>query len=152
MRCNGSVGGGSHWIHCDCASCCVEGVCSKQILQSTCQLRLTFRTQAGKVVVEFDFCPLIQNEHGFAMEIIGRPVRSHIAAVSPDGANLHTTERLPDILTLLNVARTNHFFAGSCDHPIRNWRQFVVDSRPHPSEYKKRNKHYQSKRNPETSH
>ena len=76
------------------------GVRAKDLLQPPAKARLIFEVQLGIRLSIFRAGPLVEHEHGFAMQPVSGPVGSDIAAVAPDRANLHAAERLPDVLPI----------------------------------------------------
>ena len=51
------------------------------------------------------------------MQPVGGPVGRDVAAVAPDGADLHAAERLPDVLAAADVAVGDNDGAVGVDDP-----------------------------------
>ena len=62
-----------------------------------------------------------------AMKPIGTPVRRNIAAMTPNGAELHAAERLPDLAAALDVSTRVDDFAGRSFHTFRHRRSLAMD-------------------------
>src|SRR5215208_5351419 len=63
-------------------------------------------------------CPAVEQPDRFTMEPISRPVGRDIGAVAPNTADLLPTERLPDVLTILDI------LAGKQDNSVGGHNSF----------------------------
>src|SRR5262249_22504101 len=68
------------------------------------QRRLRLWPQVGVWPALLGPRPVVENELAFAMEPISGPIGRHVAAVTPDGADLHPAHRLPYGLAALDRA------------------------------------------------
>ena len=80
--------------------------------------------------------PCVQDVLALAMEPVGSPVGRHVAAVTPDRSNLHSTHRLPDVLTAHDLARSDDLAAVRGDDSLGNRRFLLVDAGTDPAEYR----------------
>ena len=96
--------------------------------------------------------PVVQDEDRFAVEPVGAPVGSDVAAVAPDRTHLHPSHGLPDVLPALDVRARNDHPAVRGDHAVGNRRGLQVDPRAHPAEHCKRREDDGDKCDPKPSH
>src|SRR5690606_32592450 len=80
---------------------------------------------------------------------VGRPVRRHIAAVTPDRTELHAADRLPYLAAEAEIlARENSFPAGG-DHRFGHGWRVVTDLLAGPEQRSKGNSQQYAERRPE---
>ena len=130
----------------------VVGIGPHERRQSSAELRLLFVVEFFELGAEVASGPTIENEHGFAMQPIGRPIRRHVAAVSPDAADLHAAERLPNVLALRDLPGADHHRAVGRHHLVDDRRSFVVDSGADPAEHGERDDQHEGKGEPKLFH
>ena len=68
------------------------------------------------------------------MQPIGSPIGRDVAAMSPDGADLHAAERLPDVLAAADVTIGNNDGAGGIDNTSGQGRHLLIDASADPPE------------------
>src|SRR5687768_12597409 len=95
--------------------------------------------------------PTPTHEDRLPMQPIRRPIGRDVAAVSPDGADLHAADRLPDVLTIVNLSRSNHLTSVGGDDPVWYWRRFLIDPETGPPKDRERQQDDESKPQPEPS-
>src|SRR5687768_10746519 len=56
--------------------------------------------------------------------------------MTPDGADLHATHRLPDVLTIVNVAGSEELLTRARHDPLGDWRRFLINPHADPAQYR----------------
>src|SRR5262249_33631466 len=96
--------------------------------------------------------PRIQRVLALAMEPVRRPVRRHVAAVTPHRPDLHPTHRLPDVLASHDLPGPDDLAAVSRDDPLGNRRHLLVDACADPAEDREPEHDDDAECDPETPH
>ena len=132
----------------DGVRCRIVGVGPHERGQATAQLCLLFSIKSFVIGSESLIGPTVENEDGFSMQPIGGPVGGDVAAVSPDRADFHAAQRLPDVLASLNFAGIDDDLAFGRDHLVDNRWCFLVDPSADPTENGKRHYQYHNEEQP----
>ena len=119
--------------------------------RATCASSLRLTRQLGVGGPTLLPSPGVENEHGLAVQPVGRPVRSDVAAVPPDGARLHAAHRLPDVLALLNFTGTEKHRSTRRDDFVGDGRCHVIDPSARPEKHGERSENDQRERGPKPS-
>jgi hypothetical protein len=109
----------------------VIGVGPELPLQAGFQRALPFDVELGPGDAVFAPRPDVEQRREFAVQLVRGPVRRHIAAVAPDGADLLPAHRLPGQLAVLDVLLGEQHLAGRRDHLRRQGRRLSVDLASH---------------------
>src|SRR5262245_62098756 len=86
------------------------------------------------------------------MEPISSPIGRNIAAVTPDRAHLHSTQRLPHGLAALNGPLGSDHLAVASDDSLRDGRHFLVDAAAYPAQDSEAESHDDCQHDPESLH
>src|SRR5579871_562071 len=105
----------------------IVGIGADFLTQPRLQGRLRFRIQLLVRPLVFVLRPMLKHPDRFAMQPIRRPVRGDISAVTPDAANLLTTERLPDILAFADLLGREQEVTLLSDNALRNGRRLPIN-------------------------
>src|SRR5204862_1595235 len=96
--------------------------------------------------------PFRHDGAGFPMQPTGGPVWCNVAAMSPDGADLHAAERLPDVLATADVTIGHNDGAGGVDDTSGERRHLLVDASADPPQHCKGNYKYSGETDPQLLH
>ena len=93
--------------------------------------------------------PVVEQPARLAMEPVGRPVRRDVGAVAPDGADLLSSHRLPDVLTVLDVLACEEDLAIARDNALRDGRGLAVHLPPKVAEHREGRSDHRTQADPE---
>src|SRR5690606_3217922 len=93
--------------------------------------------------------PDVHQREDFAMQPVGAPVGRDIAAMPPDGAELHAAHRLPDLATLLDVRSRVDDIAAVGHHLLRHRRRILVNLVAAPQQDAEGNRQKEAQQAPE---
>src|SRR5262249_50507946 len=96
--------------------------------------------------------PVVEDQLGLTMEPVGGPVGRHVAAVTPDGADFHSSQGLPDRLTALDGAIGHDDAPVRRDDALRDGRHVLVDAAADPAQHGKAEDHHDRQHDPESFH
>jgi hypothetical protein len=125
---------GSHWVHGKRLCGQLERVCPHQSLQTLLKLGLRLGLDLVVILLVARSGPLAEDEDALSMDPIRGPIGSHITAVSPNRTDLHAAHRLPDVLSLADVAVREDRLAVRGGNPIGNGWCLLVDAGADPAE------------------
>src|SRR5215831_340895 len=130
----------------------VVTVLTVELLETPAEFASIFGRELLVWPAEFGVRPLRENEGRLAMQPVGGPIWSDIAAMAPYGADFHTAERLPHILASGDVSIGHNDGAGGIDDACGNWRHLLIDARANPAQHGKRDNKYEREANPKLFH
>src|SRR5215471_4641209 len=96
--------------------------------------------------------PVVEDQLAFAMEPVGRPVRRHVAAVTPDRSHFHAAQGLPDRLPATNAPLGDDHLAVARDDSRGNGRHVLVDAAAYPAQDREAEDHDDCQKDPESLH
>src|SRR5262245_31337098 len=78
--------------------------------------------------------PVVEDQLALAMEPVGRPIGRHVAAVPPDRADLHPTQRLPHGLAAADTPLRSDHLAVARHDALWDGRHFLIDAAAYPAQ------------------
>src|SRR5262245_16833728 len=78
--------------------------------------------------------PVVEDQLALAMEPVGSPIWRHVAAVTPDRAHLHPTQRLPHGLAAADAPLGSDHLAVARNDSLWDGRHFLVYAAAYPAQ------------------
>src|SRR5262249_459950 len=96
--------------------------------------------------------PVVEDQLALAMEPVGSPIGRHVAAVTPDRAHLHPTQRLPHGLAAADAPLGSDYLAVARDDSLWDGRHFLLDAAAQPAQAGEAKGQYDPQQDPESLH
>src|SRR5215470_12961367 len=96
--------------------------------------------------------PVVEDERALTMEPVGSPVGRHVAAVTPDRADFHPAQRLPDGLAAADSPIGSHHLAVGRDDTLRDRRHVLLDAAADPAQHGEAEEQHDRQEDPESLH